>query len=74
LGVLTVVGLLTGDAAIDQPVGTNGRVGHPREVYKKTQNPHDWLVVEPTPLKNMSLSVGIIIPPNHQPDDLRIMN
>jgi len=33
-----------------------------------------WLVVEPTPLKNMKVSTGLLLPgkiqnvPNHQPD------
>jgi hypothetical protein len=40
---------------------------------------HDWLVVEPTPLKNMSLSVGMMTfpiygkiknVPNHQPVEI----
>ena len=45
-------------------------------IYRNHISHHYWLVVEPTPLKNMSSSVGMIIPniwniknvPNHQPD------
>ena len=53
----------------------------PKVQYSNLARNHsfiDWLLVEPTPLKNMSSSVGIIIPniwknkthvPNHQPVD-----
>ena len=45
--------------------------------YIVENNDHDWLVIEPTPLKNMSSSVGMMTfpiygkitsVPNHQPD------
>ena len=46
-------------------------------VYQRVYTNY-WLVVEPTPLKNMSSSNGIIVPiygkivffPNHQPDGI----
>ena len=59
---------------ISKNMTVNGKDDIP---YIVENDDHDWLVIEPTPLKNMSSSVGMMTfpiygkitsVPNHQPD------